>query len=867
MIRWIDELNNVVDADDIAKSVRKEINRVKREPNSSANTAKIRKLYQRLDEVQFKEDYVCIIMDSKSDYYRACKGFKINGIKYHRLLGTNGGIKNSTIVFVSERLYPELNKRINNGRDESKELVTAKLEAYKALTCSASIPVSMPNGILVVSDIETEFKEDIIYMNDENSDEPEVEFRKDEPVKINPTDGCGIMSPELARRWSEEIGINYVSSGMNIRFCWSKGMVFPFDFYDFAENVAHQYIVKDAWGNSVDIRNIELILTTSQVKLWDSYNSCEDFLKNCSDNNYTFGIAKTAPEELESERGLNYQFIQSYDLSEDDIDELIQPTASTISEIIDGDYRKTILFSRGVGLNENSVVHSPDDYLKALMVDGRMIDDPFVRNKIFNMLGGRIKDAKVGVLQTHANYSIISGDLYALCQGIFNMPITGLLKRGEIYNEYWKESEKLVCFRAPMTCHNNIRMVYPQNRDDVNYWFKHIKTCTILNCWDLIANSLNGADFDGDLCMLTDNDVLIRNHVELPSIMCIQRKARKSVAKEEDFIKSNIDSFGNDIGQTTNWITSMFEVRAGFSKESKEYETLSYRIMCGQLFQQNAIDKSKGVIVKPMPRHWHEWRDAKKRDEEFETCFNTNIVAEKKPYFMIYIYPQLMAKYKKYVKDSNKHALRDFGLTIDELLQKDDSELTDRQKTFLMFYDRYMPVGMNKCVMNMICWKFEEKFDHYLRDNKPDVPFDYSILKSGCGYNSYTYEKIKRLYEEYQNRIKSYEYHKRVERVDDDESVLNHLMIRDWFVSDCVKVCPNEQMLCDIVVDLCYSTKNSKAFAWDVSGSEMIKNLLEKNNNRISYPSRGDSGDIVFSGMKFEMKEVDVCEWGLAKWF
>ena len=47
----------------------------------------------------------------------------------------------------------------------------------------------------------------------------------------------------------------------------------------------------------------------------------------------------------------------------------------------------------------------------------------------------------------------------------------------------------------------------------------------------------------------------------------------------------------------------------------------------------------------------------------------------------------------------------------------------------------------------------------------------------------------------------------------------------------------------------------------------MIKNLLEKNNNRISYPTRSDSGDIVFSGMKFGMKEVDVCEWGLTKWF
>mgnify|MGYP000270166550 CR=1 FL=1 len=63
---------------------------------------------------------------------------------------------------------------------------------------------------------------------------------------------------------------------------------------------------------------MELILTTSMLKLWDSYDNCEDYVRNCLANGYTFGIAKTCPKELEQERTLNYQFIQSYDLSDDD---------------------------------------------------------------------------------------------------------------------------------------------------------------------------------------------------------------------------------------------------------------------------------------------------------------------------------------------------------------------------------------------------------------------------------------------------------------------------------------------------------------------------------------------------------------------
>lgn len=75
-------------------------------------------------------------------------------------------------------------------------------------------------------------------------------------------------------------------------------MVFTFDFVDFAKEVAGgQYIIKDAWGNEQDVRNAELIFTTSMVKLWDSYDSCEDYLQKTLSNKYTFGVAKTCPKD------------------------------------------------------------------------------------------------------------------------------------------------------------------------------------------------------------------------------------------------------------------------------------------------------------------------------------------------------------------------------------------------------------------------------------------------------------------------------------------------------------------------------------------------------------------------------------------
>lgn len=864
VLRWLDELNGITDAESHAREIKMEIRRLRREPNSVQNRRKIKKLYADLDDVQFKPDYLCVIIDREKDYHRACKGFSINGMKYQRLLGTNGGVKNETIVFISARHADEIKRRIDNGRNMEKEMVPAKLEAYKALTCSASIPVSMPHGVLVVSDCETEFLSDIIYLNDENSGEPVMEERKQVPVQLNESDGYGLMLPSLAKRWSEELELDYTVSGVNTRFSWEKGMVFTFDFLDFAEKIAGSYFVKDAWGNDVDVRSVELILTTSMLKLWDSYDSCEDYIRNCLDNGYTFGIAKTCPKELEQERTLNYQFIQSYDLSDEDIEELIRPTMDEIKDVLYADPVKTVLFLKGAGMNEDNIGRTDNDFAKALMIEPRMIDDPYVQNCIYQMIKNRINEAKVGVLKVHGNYSIVCGDPFSLCQNIFGLTVTGLLKSGEIYNAYWcsKGIDSLACFRAPMTCHNNIRLVHPHRSEDASYWYQHMKTCTLFNSWDTAAHALNGMDKDGDLVMLTDNKVLVDKLKVLPALMCVQRKAKKKIVSEEDSIQANIDSFGDDIGKTTNWITSMFDVQAQFQKGSKEYEELDYRIKCGQLFQQNAIDKAKGIIAKPMPREWHDRHSVNMIEDAETRRFYQKLVADKKPYFMRIIYPALMKQYNTYIKNTNKNAMREFQMTVDELMEIPASEQTERQKDFIRYYHSRMPVGNNDCVMNRICRRFEREFDGYLGRHNADTEFDYTIMKSDAEYSRSQFNAISKLYESYNKRLRNYAVFASYERVDEYDTFSRMLEMRNEFIQECTKECPDRFALCNIVLDICYQKSSTKRFAWEMCGDEIIQNLLNRNGGIISYPTLDVDGDITFGGnrftvMKYRLEESD----------
>lgn len=864
MLRWIDEINGITDADEKAREIKLEIKRLRKQPNNRQNNRAIRELYNKLDKLQFKPDYMCLIIDKEKDYYRACKGFSINGIKYTRLLGTNGGIKNSTIVFVSERLAPELRRRVENGRNSNKELVTAKLEAYKALTCSASNPVSLPNGILVVDDAETQFLSDIVYLTDEDTYEPVMIEQTDQTITLDASDGFGLMLPSLAERWSNELNLDYTVSGVNTRFSFEKGMLFTFDFVDFAEKVANTYTVTDAWGDEVDIRNVEAVFTTSMIKLWDSYESCADYVTTSVSNGYTFGVAKTCPKELENERNLNYQFIQSYDLDDDDIDELIAPTMDEIRDVLNGDWRKSILYLKGSSLSGENIERLDDDFVKAVMVDKHMLDDPYIQSNIYQLIRNRINEAKVGVLKVHGNFSIVSGDPYLLCQSIFGLEKTGLLKAGEIYNEYWADSgaDKLACFRAPMTCHNNIRLVSTTDNESVRYWYKYMNTCTILNGWDTMCAALNGCDFDGDLVMLTDNPVLVKKLKPLPALMCAQRRAEKTIPTDEDFVRSNIDSFGNDIGQTTNWITSMFDVRAGFPTDSKEYKELTYRIQCGQLYQQNAIDKAKGIVCKPMPKEWHDRHTVNKMDDGDEKDFYRRIVADKKPYFMRYIYPALMKQYNTYVKNTERNALREFQMTVDELKQIPLGEATDRQRDFLRYYEYRMPVGTHNCVMNRICRKFEEAFDGYIGKHNSAVKFDYTIMRSDAEYTPRQYSSIKKLYDDYNRRLMSYSVFADYERIDEYDAFSTLSMMNSEFRKECDKISPNSDVLCNIILDICYRKSSTKRFAWNMCGTQIIHNLLKRNENQISYPVLDANGDIEFSGLKYsiETKTIGVDE-------
>lgn len=859
MLRFIDELNGVGDIDSEIKSLQRKIKVEKKKPRSKETKSNIRSFYKELYTKQFLSDYVCVIMDSNKDYDRANSGFTINGIRFRRFLGTNGGIKNSTIVYVNENLYDELKRRLDNGRKMDKPLVPAKLEAYQALVCSGSTPIPKPNGIIVVKDCITHFKEDVILITDEDEGEPRLTYQEDYEIEHNDSDGFGLMLPQYSTRVNQFLtGRSTPLSGMNTRYAWTKGMVYTFDFIEFAEKVAGTYEIEDVWGDKRDVRNAEVILTESMLKLWNCYDSWEDYYENCEKNHYQFSTPKITPEELENSRDMNYQFLQSYNFTDGDIQDLCQPTINEIDGVVGMDYRKTLAYLMGVGVNKKNVWSDRENFIKALTIEPSLINDTFIRKKIYSMIKKRMDCAKKGSIKVDANYAMISGDPYALAQNMFGLSVTGLLKKWEVYHKYWidKGAEEIVCFRAPMTCHNNIRKMRLNKGEQAQYWYRYIKTALIYNAWDSACEAMNGADKDGDTNMCTDNPILLERTQNSPTIICMQRSAKKIVPTEEDIVAANKLAFNDDIGVITNYVTSMFDAQAKFDKDTLEYKELEYRIMCGQHFQQTAIDRCKGIVAKSMPKYWYSLRDIKKA-EGINKELNEKIVAAYKPYFMIYVYPHLKQTYGQYEKNSNKKAIRTFRKykigSVDDLEKYEPK--TQEMVDFLYYYELKKKVGDNSCVVNRICDVFEAKYPNYSAIKNIGESFDYTILKCGVEYMKKDYDELFKLLQEYRHEYDSYREQARYRKNEDDNNVYSQEDFINRFKMRSLSICSNEQELCDIVLDLCYKTDGLKQFAWDIAGDTIIENLLKRNNYTITYPEC-TGNEFEFGGNMFTMQTI-----------
>lgn len=846
------------------EQVKKEIKKIKKLDNNANNRNQIKKLNDKLNKMMFMPEYVSIVIKSNKDYDKASQGFFINGEKFVELLGSPNGVKKNKVIYIQEKIYKKIYKQLNNDRNEDIPFVPAKLQAYLSLACSNSTSVSDPRGVLVVPDSVTKFKTKVTLIDDTKTDVPVITPNYEIEKEFESSDGNGLISPRLMKQWQKDLKLNYMPSGTCIRNAFTKGMLFPFDFHKFAKEIAKNNIVKDVWGNQYNIDDIDIILTTSMLKLWKCYDSIEQYLSATKRNGFGFSVTKASPEVLENERRLNYQFIQALNLNEKDISDLIKPTVLELKEVLGLDCEKSMLFMGAESLGKYFYPGIEDKIVASLMLNQECIYDTYIRNSIHRTIKKKIDETKYGKIKVRGNFQIIADDPYTLCETVFGFKPKGLLPSGKFYSHYWNKLnvKEVAAFRAPMSCQSNARYLHLDNTEEMRKWYKYMKNVFILNSWDMTCDAINGADKDGDMIMTTDNPVILNGVIPLNAILCVQKNAEKKKVTLKDMRESNKKAFGNEVGSVTNRVTSMYEVMAGYDKDCEEYKALEYRIQCGQNYQQNSIDKCKGIVCKDMPREWYDYKALKIKEDDTEEVikekeFNKKIVANKKPYFMCYIYPTLMKDYKTFINNTNKNCLMRFGIDVDALMKKENK--TEDELIYLEYYKNKMPVGTNPCIMNQIAWKVEDEFKD-IRNTISKVEFDKHIYMTDTKISKTNKKKISALYDKYKKTVTQFMKNANREKADKETKKEKFNEFITSFHNEALEICSNEEELCNTLIDACYDDINARGFIWNIVGKQILKNLIKINNKIIKYPIRDLNGQVIFNGEKFTFVEREIKE-------
>lgn len=366
--------------------------------------------------------------------------------------------------------------------------------------------------------------------------------------------------------------------------------------------------------------------------------------------------------------------------------------------------------------------------------------------------------------------------------------------------------------------------------------------------------------YSGDLLFTTDSKPLLKNQKNLPALNCIQYNASKKVVTEEDVIKANKNGFGSKIGSITNRITAITSLMANYEPGSVEYEILRYRTQCGQALQQEEIDKAKGILPNPMPKSWYIFSEniVKNGDSEeiiAQKTLNQKLCAAKKPYFFGYNYTTLKQEYDAFVRDTDEHIQSITGKNIKDLL-KNDGKLPENEQKILEFYKKKLPLDVSPSTMNRICWAIEDEFDDV--DLFKDTEFDYRIYKSGIEYTPEEYELIKLKCESYKQKKREINKKKFVEHEDMEESASDQIIkLNADLEENCFAVCPNEHVLCEMLLDICYRDGMDVSIVWNLCGDIIVDKLVNKS-GVYSYPEQDLNGEFCYGGFRFTMKNVIV---------
>lgn len=840
--------------------------KLRKAENTEENREKLESITEKIEKTLYLEDFVSIEFSNKSHYLEILKrkGFYINGTRYVPFLATAGMIRKNTAMFINNNLKHPLMDILENGRNESTPVVPAKFGAYFSLYCSSTLPVSFPKFAVVPDrEIETIRKVDFVTYRGEDEDDDVVE--EERVLKLNAWDGQGLISPRLAQQWSEELELDYTFCAAVIRAPFLKGLVVTFDLEKFATDVSRTYLFKDVYGMEHDIRDIDLIISESMLKLWSAYESTEDYCNKCNSNQLGFAIAKVNPKVENTYSRTSYQFLQILNLNEVDIANLCEETIRWFRNISGNSAEEMLLYAMGENKFEPKDFWKMDTPIKALALNKSLARDRYIQEKFIKTIEKKKKESYMGSILINANYQFMIGDPYYQACHIFKVDKEPLLKDNQHYSQYWMDRgiKTVGAIRSPIVHSSEFNILNLQDREDTRKWYKYIYSGVIFpaNGIGMDCAIHGGADFDGDLICTLNNPTMIKGKVDGIPIIYDSKKAEKTIVdsrNDKEQVECQLNGYNSKVGYATNISSSLYALLEEFPEHSPEQEAIKKRLKIGRVIQGEIIDGVKGLKVPPFRNHWVRYKkitEEMSAEERAKYQFNNSILCEVRPAFFRFLYPHYMTRYNKEIKRYDIYSRINFGISLLELIQKKNR--TPEEERVIENYKKHSFFLDNKSVVNNISRHMRTALGLITkRSTKLSQDFDYEILKNGeFELNVYGLSQMKSYLQEY----KSFKKGVRHDLANAYENI-------DAFIAYLRKKCvatisSNESELADYAVEVTYGDEVSMVeFAWRMFPTGILENIIKNSHGIISLPVPDENGDIEYLWNKYKMEDFSLEE-------
>jgi hypothetical protein len=638
-----------------------------------------------------------------------------------------------------------------------------------------------------------------------------------------------------------------------IRLPYVKGVTHSVDYTKFLSERGVDYI-EDIFGDKHSVYDEMMIITESMYKglkyFGDNKDGWNNYWRAFDEYNHCMVIAKwnKSAENENIFTRTNYQVLQTLDLEYDDFIKLADKTIEWVFDIVSGDLFKTyaflglladekhltidevidlyeknieeynsyILWSRGDEFKYTIDNNNPvNEYAKALLLNNEMRFDPHIQKYLINTIRKKINDMKIGKLYVEGEFKILSGDIIMFMEWIGNLDIVGVIEKGEFYAN--KNNNSMIgqhaIFRNPHISASENVVRNGINNDLMNEYCGHLDNVIQISNYDITTALLSGADFDGDLVFVTNEELMIKGSPYVTPIVNLEDKATaiSKVINSDSIIESVILGFGQNIGKLSNISTTYLNK---FVRNDKVKQRYNDYIDFISVVNGVEIDSAKTGYKIPVPKYISDG-------------------AKQKPFFMKFKYKYLKSE-DIFMSNSN----------------------------------------MNRLAKDISKW--EASIEKYIKDKNSNHKFNYHIMiKDDFAPDIETLDNIKKIYLEFnkdmkichEERIKINNYNKyknywknlgfskeevELMRVDEGEY---HNLYRERLLN----IIPDIQDLASYLVYVVYKyhPNKSKKFAWAIASDGILKNL---NKEDIYLPVKDNkNGNLEYLGEKYRLELVKKC--------